>query len=747
VHTQRTRIVCSGLVLVLLAVGCGGGGGGNDGPPPAAPAISYGFGDGPGGTNITQFVLNTQTAVSLNPTNNGGPVASWTVTPTLPAGLVFNPSTGAITGTSANILLPTTFTVTATNAGGSSKVTLTLAAGSVLLNLGASCFVDMSGAFQQGALAISATNLLTEDCGQRQHWVLWSYSVGAVLAQGDACPVNTCNIVGGLQPNIALAGQIAVVPYTSAEVPGPVGFKVLSVADGSVVATVTPSDGVVWWRVASDGSYICGAVGNSGNLMIWAPDGTVITTRTGDYSRAAAFCAPGQVRVAAGPAGSNVVETIAVSSGVSTLSQAFAGTFYSWFLDGSAFLSTVGTTVWIYSPGVAQQDMRVLTSVSGLAGSGPWFWTWDPTPPGGANPTLNVYKVGASSTVTATYTASLNSKVVPSGSTIAILGVGLPLVRIIDLSGAVPSETDYSPPFSDVYASVSPSQWVVGSGASGALLDGASLGATPRYFGYGSLRSIAGSQTRLAVATSIGEILVFNTDDFSLETTLHLSAEELSISGDGRVLAIRQGLDPYTTDNSVSTISLPSGSVINAWSYPGNGPYPTDITVSSSGALLGQVLSTSGSPMRQVTASNGGPVLWSDTGSSLPIRLSLDDTLIAASDGTNTTIYLNDAQSSAVPGVAVGWLPNDELLADVSGGGAIFNSAGIKQNGPTLPSLTGPIQLASATSLFDAHSNAIYSLSTGASTWSGPGYPPSAGTVAGNRVAFTFHNQLVTEPY
>jgi hypothetical protein len=454
------------------------------------------------------------------------------------------------------------------------------------------------------------------------------------------------------------------------------------------------------------------------------------------------------VQVALGPQGTNVIETIVVPSGASAVSPGFAGTFQSWFLDGSAFLSNVGATVWVYSPTAVQQDLRMLPTVSGLAGWGQWFWTWDFSPTGSLSRTLSIYKVGASSAPTATYMASGNSKLAPSGSTIAMLESGAPL-RIIDLSPAVPSEKDYSPPFSDVYAAVSASQWVVGNGNSGAVLDGASLNTTLRYFGYGRVRSLAGSQSRLAVATSIGEILVFRASDFSLETTLSLTADRLAISNDGAVLAVGAFDDP--NDLSIRTVALPSGAVSNTWSYPPNATAPVDITLSSSGALLGQVLQTqsagSVSSMRQVTASNGGAVLWSDSGSALPIRLSLDDTLIAVSDGTNTDVYLNEVKSTAVPGVAVGWLQDDELLVDVSGTGVTFNSAGIKQGAAALPSLNGPIQVLSATSVFDAASNSIYSLSTGTMTWSGPGYPPNGGTIAGGRVAFTFHNQIVTEPY
>jgi len=120
--------------------------------------------------------------------------------------------------------------------------------------------------------------------------------------------------------------------------------------------------------------------------------------------------------------------------------------------------------------------------------------------------------------------------------------------------------------------------------------------------------------------------------------------------------------------------------------------------------------------------------------------------LNSAPSPPTTTIYLNDIMSSAVAGWAVGWLPSDELFVDASGAGAIFNSAGIKQSGPALPQLRGPIQALSATSVFDAASSSIYSLSTGALIWS-PGGTFIPGAIAGSRVAFVMSDQLFTEPY
>ena len=58
------------------------------------------------------------------PTSSGGAVVSWSISPSVPSGMSFDTSTGAISGT-PNVISPTTtYTVTATNSGGSDTTTI-----------------------------------------------------------------------------------------------------------------------------------------------------------------------------------------------------------------------------------------------------------------------------------------------------------------------------------------------------------------------------------------------------------------------------------------------------------------------------------------------------------------------------------------------------------------------------------------------------------------------------------------------
>jgi subtilisin-like proprotein convertase family protein len=67
-------------------------------------------------------------AITLNaPTNSGGAVVSYAVTPALPAGLSLSTTTGIISGTPTELSTSANYTITATNTGGSTTAQLNIA--------------------------------------------------------------------------------------------------------------------------------------------------------------------------------------------------------------------------------------------------------------------------------------------------------------------------------------------------------------------------------------------------------------------------------------------------------------------------------------------------------------------------------------------------------------------------------------------------------------------------------------------
>jgi hypothetical protein len=68
------------------------------------------------------------TAITNNmPTSSGGAVVSYSVSPALPAGLTLNTSTGIISGTPTTLTEASNYTITATNTGGSTTASLSIA--------------------------------------------------------------------------------------------------------------------------------------------------------------------------------------------------------------------------------------------------------------------------------------------------------------------------------------------------------------------------------------------------------------------------------------------------------------------------------------------------------------------------------------------------------------------------------------------------------------------------------------------
>jgi uncharacterized delta-60 repeat protein len=67
------------------------------------------------------------TAITNNtPSSSGAPVVSYSISPALPTGLSFNPSTGVISGTPTVLSPAADYTVTATNTGGSTQATVNI---------------------------------------------------------------------------------------------------------------------------------------------------------------------------------------------------------------------------------------------------------------------------------------------------------------------------------------------------------------------------------------------------------------------------------------------------------------------------------------------------------------------------------------------------------------------------------------------------------------------------------------------
>jgi hypothetical protein len=78
-------------------------------------------------TGLVSTYVKGQTAINIVARTTGGVPNSFTISPSLPAGVSLNSLTGAITGTATAPAASTIYTVTATNSGGSASATITFA--------------------------------------------------------------------------------------------------------------------------------------------------------------------------------------------------------------------------------------------------------------------------------------------------------------------------------------------------------------------------------------------------------------------------------------------------------------------------------------------------------------------------------------------------------------------------------------------------------------------------------------------
>ena len=108
-------------LAVTSQVACSGGGGGGGGNPPQVVAPS-------GLTYTSNQATYTKGIAILNnlPSSGGGAVVSYSVSPALPLGLNISAATGIINGTPAAVTPTASYTVTATNSGGSTTAILNI---------------------------------------------------------------------------------------------------------------------------------------------------------------------------------------------------------------------------------------------------------------------------------------------------------------------------------------------------------------------------------------------------------------------------------------------------------------------------------------------------------------------------------------------------------------------------------------------------------------------------------------------
>lgn len=699
------------------------------------PSISYAE---------SEYTFVTGVAPSgVTPVNTGG-ASEWSIAPALPAGLVLNTTDGTIAGVPTTISAATTYTVTAQNSGGADTFDLSITVDSgTLLDLGH--HEQIAGVYYQGNRALSVDT--------SGHWVLWNATTAASITQGTVpCEGPNC------RHYVDLAGTTIALQIQD-------DLQLRDADDGALVATVTSPHN--WFELASDGSYI--ATGSVSAVSAYSRSGTLLFTKSGDYSVGRAFAAPNELRVAAGAGGATTLEKIAVPSGSAT-TEPFTGTFHSWFGDGERFLTNSGNTVWVFNVDGTQEDLRALSSIQNLGGRGDWFWVASTS-----TDEVNIYSVGASATPTATFTVNELRESIPSGDTLGVFGSD-GHVHVIDLSGATPSSVDYTVPQSNFssYGALSSTQWLVGN-SYGVLVDAATTPGSLKHFGWGTARSIAANSERIAIATASGSILLFDAETRQRQGSIDFASSKIRLSADGTLLVAMAGnLDPqHHTDRSLKFFSLPSGNVLRTETstYPTQ-PYLVDFELSESGQTFSRVIEA-GAPFitytREAATVSNGNTFYSDVATfelpdyPVPVRPSPTGSMFAVNNSTSGTVwnpaanvYQNDGTLlGAAAGWSVGWIDANRLLLhryDTTPvtprylSSVIANSSGQVLHTVTLID-TKRFQTVSSDSIYAASENKILSLTDGEVLWETSNVSWGEGGVTGTHVIFGSGATVRAEPY
>jgi len=162
----------------------------------AYPSQSY-----PAGTAIPQNA----------PSFTGGRPTSWSVVPSLPAGLALDPNTGVITGTPTAVSAATAYTITGGNSGGTANATVTIAVTIV--------YGQLALVVDQVARTDTTVNVNYTAVGQGPYTVMLKaklYQSGGIAA-GDSAYINFTAVGSGIGFNNTAVTQLQCpTPVTSA---------------------------------------------------------------------------------------------------------------------------------------------------------------------------------------------------------------------------------------------------------------------------------------------------------------------------------------------------------------------------------------------------------------------------------------------------------------------------------------------------------------------------------------------------
>ena len=165
---------------------------------------------------------------SLLPTNTGGAASSWSISPSPPSGILFNTTSGRISGTATTSLAGTTFTITATNSTGSDTFVITISVTGAL----ASPAISYTSSSLNLTVGSTMTSLSPTNAGGAAS----SWSVSPSLPSGLSLDTST----GVLSGTPTAISSLATYVVTATNATGSDNFSIdIAVAAASTTTSST----------------------------------------------------------------------------------------------------------------------------------------------------------------------------------------------------------------------------------------------------------------------------------------------------------------------------------------------------------------------------------------------------------------------------------------------------------------------------------------------------------------------------